>query len=489
MLIPRPMTEAILAPTPAFCRGSGQPGPRTFLFSAVLTFFLGLATFSVTHWTTSGMLVWSDGVAYFLYARSLIIDSDTDLTNDYESIADSYSSQALESFEANLSYAPDGKQVVVPWPPGSGLIMAPFYAAGYAVELIAAIIADRPPDSYGIIPQFFFGIGALTYGLLGFWATFYICRDYANAGTACLGTLTAFSAGTAVFYVFLNPSMAHAASFGLVSLLTLLWFRQWHDGISLKLFAAFSLLLGLLITVRFQNIIFGLLALPLLVRHLSSGQRISYVRLSLSGLLGLAPLSLLVLHTTNTPPGSDTQIAWANGVITIGEVPIDLKSPYFFDVLFACRHGAFHWSPVFAIGTLGLIVAAVRRDTRALALLTTLAAQVYLIGGLGMLGSSAADGAASPNWNNHWAGGTSFGMRYLTECTPFFAFGVATLLSALTNRLRWLLTTALFMLVCWNALLILAYGLNKVSRSYCVTYADMWRGIGDALKTLISMLS
>jgi len=473
---------------PRYCLESSRPTRRNLFFSAILTLCLGLAAFSVTNWTTSGMLVWSDGVAYFLYSRSLVIDFDTDLTNDYESIAPRYSSRALESLEANLRYTPDGDRVVVPWPPGNGLVMAPFYAAGYAVEILASSVSNRPPDSYGIIPQFFFGIGALAYGLLGFWATFYICKDFANAGAACLASLSTFFAGTAVFYVFLNPSMAHASSFGLVSLLSLLWFRQWRDGISLKAFSAFSFLIGILITIRYQNVIFGLLALPLLVRHISRTQDIRLIHLVLSGLVGLIPLSLLVMHTANTA-SSDAQIVWAaNGVLTIGKVPIDLKSPYFFDVLFSCRHGAFHWSPVFAIGTLGLIVAGAMRDARALVLLAILAAQVYLIGGLGMLGSAAADGTSSPNWDNHWAGGTSFGMRYLTECTPFFAFGLAKL-SASTHRLRWLLITGLFTLVCWNLLLVLAYGLNTVSRSYCVTYADMWKGIGDALKTLFSALS
>jgi len=482
------MTQPTEAIFPGYCIDSPRSTQRNFIFSAVLTLCLGLGAFSVTNWTTSGMLVWSDGVAYFLYSRSLVIDFDTDLTNDYESIASRYSSRALESFEANLRYTPDGNRVLVPWPPGSGLVMAPFYAAGYAVELLAASVSDRPPDTYGIIPQFFFGIGALAYGLLGFWATFYICRDFANAGTACFATLATFFAGTAVFYVFLNPSMAHAASFGLVALLTLLWFRQWRDGISLRTFAACSFLLGVLITIRYQNVIFGLLALPLLVRHMSRGQNIRFFHILLAGSLGLIPLGLLIVHSANSA-GSGAQIAWAaDGILTIGKVPIDLKSPYFLDVLLSCRHGAFHWSPVFALGTLGLLVSAARRDTRAVTLLAVLAAQVYLIGGLGMLGSAPADGAGSPGWDNHWAGGTSFGMRYLTECTPFFAFGL-TQLSASVHRLRWLLITGLFALVCWNVLLILAYGLNTVSRSYCVTYSDMWKGIEDALKTLLTALS
>jgi hypothetical protein len=42
--------------------------------------------------------------------------------------------------------------------------------------------------------------------------------------------------------------------------------------------------------------------------------------------------------------------------------------------------------------------------------------------------------------------------------------------------------------VLWNGLLILAYGLGTVSRSYCVSYGDMWVGITQALAKVVGRL-
>jgi hypothetical protein len=47
---------------------------------------------------------------------------------------------------------------------------------------------------------------------------------------------------------------------------------------------------------------------------------------------------------------------------------------------------------------------------------------------------------------------------------------------------------ALSLFVLWNGLLILAYGLNTVSRTYCVTYMEMATGVGQALTRVAGAL-
>ena len=136
----------------------------------------------------------------------------------------------------------------------------------------------------------------------------------------------------------------------------------------------------------------------------------------------------------------------------VGNYPIHLKSPFFFDVLFSCRHGAFHWAPILALGTIGLVWAA-RRESWALVLLAVLALQVYLIGGIGIADPSGRPVTFDPsNWNDHWKGGTSFGMRYLTECTPIFAAGLVVLFNISRSEAAMVLwRVGLAGLVLWNA--------------------------------------
>jgi hypothetical protein len=120
--------------------------------------------------------------------------------------------------------------------------------------------------------------------------------------------------------------------------------------------------------------------------------------------------------------------------------------------------------------------------------LLTILLQVYLIGGLGIVGSYDHGQPPATSWNDHWMGGTSFSMRYLTECTPLFGAGLAYLLSFRPALTR-LLIPVLPVLVAWNLLLILAYGMNTISHSYCVTFTGMLNGIGEAVRTVFGLLT
>jgi hypothetical protein len=469
--------------------------PRALALSALLTLLIGLAAFQVTTRTTSGFLVWSDGLAYFLYSRALVLEGHSDITEGYETLdklypADSKSgSRVMDSIRVNVGRNPNTGRIFTAWPIGAGVVMAPFYALGYVAERVVAAAMGRAPNSFGIIPQYFFGLGSLVFGWLGFWATFLCCRNVARANWAYLASLGIILGGPAVFYIFVNPTMAHAMSFGLVALLTLWWWQQWNEGTEPKRFAVLALLLGVLISIRLQNAVFGVLPAALLLLEV---RRSSWYKALVTALCGAAtasiPLLVQVLHSSfYGPPKAAALTLQSGGLLMIGNYPLDLKSPYFLDVLFSCRHGALHWAPILALGLIGLAWAG-RRDAWPWILLITIFCHVYLIGGLGISDlSGRAATFDSNNWNEHWKGGTSFGMRYLTECTPFFAVGLAGLMQATGRRIatQWW-GAVLILFVVWNGMLILAYGLGTVSHTSCVTYPEMAAGVGQALSKLVT---
>jgi hypothetical protein len=470
--------------------------PRRYLwFSIVITLAIGLVAFRVTVATTNGFLVWSDGLAYFFHARSLVLDGNSDITNEFDEFdrrypVDPNKSSVMDSIRMNTARDMQTGRVVSPWPVGMGLVAAPFYALGFGVESIVAFLQGREPDSYGLIPQYFFAFASLVFGLGGFWATYLCARQFAAEKASYLAAFSAVFAGPAVFYIFVNPSMAHAISFGLAAALVLLWLRGWFAGVGLRTMLLPGLLLGLLVTIRLQNAIFGLLLAALVIRELWRSGWLRSLGAAMSGLVATAiPVTALVLHSAAYGPAHAKFALQQGGVLMVGNYPVHLKSPFFFDVLFSCRHGAFHWAPILALGTIGLVWAA-RRESWALVLLAVLALQVYLIGGIGIADPSGRPATFDPsNWNDHWKGGTSFGMRYLTECTPIFAAGLVMLFNiSRTDAAMMLWRVGLAGLVLWNGLLILAYGLGTVSRSYCVSYGDMYVGVTQALAKVFGRL-
>jgi hypothetical protein len=139
---------------------------------------------------------------------------------------------------------------------------------------------------------------------------------------------------------------------------------------------------------------------------------------------------------------------------------LELSSPHFIGTLIDPAHGAFLWSPILAIGVLGLF-RLWRRDRLLAALLL-----------LGFLGQVYINGAFS-TW--HLSG--SFGFRRLIDSTPIFVLGLAALLEWLRPRLgRWPLLAAALLLIGWNAGLIANWTvLHPKQIRPGLVWPDLWR--------------
>lgn len=436
---------------------------------------LGSITFLLTiKMSRAGTLVKTDGLAYFLYARSVVIDFDTNITNEYEEldarIPAGYDNEMV-ALRKHGKRHPETGRIVVPWPVGSGLVMVPFYAVGWGVELVAAQISGRPPDSYGLIPQFFYGTGSLFYGLMGFWCIYLLCRRVEGADHTRMFHLPVtwisppvmICAGSTAFYIFISPSMAHAASLGIVALLVLLWWRRWDgeaEGIALLGF-----LLGVLVTVRYQNAMFFPLLVALVLKEWHRGSFLAAARQAVAGVAALlVPLMVQVVHYFNQHGFSRHGVGVESSSFQLEQNEVSIISYRFFDILFSCLHGAIYWTPIVGVALVGLFLAA-RREGWARVFAITFCTHVYLLGSL-------ADGTA----------GHAFGMRYLIETTPLLAAGLTFLLVQSRGRVPTPAWAALFAgLLLVNALLVLAFGAGTISGTHCVTHAEMIRGILEAL--------
>lgn len=447
---------------------------RTAAWSVALALTAGVCIFSLNSLVQDGSILRSDGIAYFMYARSIVLDRDTDLTPEYPEVLARFpgSNPVTSSLLLYSHRVPETGKVVVPWPIGAGVVMAPFYAIGYAAEYVLAAVQHRPPDAYGVLPQYFFGLGSVLFGILAFWTALACCARLTNLQGATLATVSALLAGPAVFYIFFSPTMSHAVSLGLVGLVTWLWLRCWQDG-SRRLFWL-GLLIGTIACIRYQNAVFGLMVLALVARDarrfgLGKGLRESAV----AGAGMLIPVSLQAAHYVAMNGASPGYRADGEFMV-LNHIGINLTSPQISAVLFACNKGAFYWAPVMAVGFAGLVYAAWHHGWARVALATCVA-DVMLISFLRHYGDT-------------FDLGVSFGMRYLTECSVAVAMGVAALIGKTpspTARYSWIALGAL--LSVWNLLLIMAYVLT-IPRSGCVTFPQMASGMVQAVTEVVALI-
>ena len=444
---------------------------KTVMWIALATLLVGTVSFLVTiRVSRAGTLVKTDGLAYFLYARSAVIDFDTDITNEYDTldarIPEGYDNMMV-ALRKHARRHPETQRIVVPWPVGSGLVMVPFYAVGWGAEVVVAKASGREPDSYGLIPQFFYGTGSLAYAVLGFWAMVHCCRRIARNRESWLAPLVLIFAGSPAFYIFISPSMSHSASLGLSSLLVLLWWRRW-DGESDDIVWP-ALVLGIMMTVRYQNTMFFPLLVALVLRKAVRESVVSAAKTAALGVGALLiPVAVQVLHYFRQHGfGSRYGVGVGSSSFKLEQNEVSVISWGFFDVLFSCLHGLIYWTPVVAFAIAGLVWA-LKKEGWARIFLLTFCTHVYLIGAL-------ADGTA----------GHAFGMRYLIETTPMLAVGLAWLLTRTAEKVpmaAWLGVFGFFAAI--NAALAMAFGMGTISGTHCVTHAEMLQGVMEALGRL-----
>lgn len=443
---------------------------RAVVASLLIVLVAGVAAHSIVVVASeSRSVVKWDGVAYFLFARTIVVDRDFDVASELE-MASGYFEQVSVADVRSFTYvSPTSGRVRLPWPLGSGVVMAPFYAIGWVAETSIATVTNRPADSYGNLPQRFFAVGSLVYCWLGMLCSYLICCAIAPRAQAALAVASVFLGGTLAFYTMVQPAMMHAASFGMAGLAVYLWWPMWHQWPQSKRMAVLGAVVGALLTVRYQNALFALLPAVLAVK-VAWYQGLRRMAMVTAATLGgfMVPASLLVVYEFWF---AGARVPSAAEFIAAGRNPLDWSSPHFLDVLFSCQHGLMYWTPVLGLGLIGLCLAA-RRCPWARVFVAITLANVWVIGGL----ESQA---------GNWSGGAAFGARYLTESSVFFAAGLAWLMAAVWKKLS-LMAASLILgtLVVANLLLMGLFVTKQISPIGCVTHRDMIEATISLLRTL-----
>lgn len=219
---------------------------------ATVLLFIMFFSYSPSEKLYRSQVVRSDGKGYFAYLPAVI--GHQDLTweasrKDELSLPEQRNQHYLHKNQDSILFDK--------YYPGVALLQAPFYTLGYLIES-----TFYEGNSYGFYPIFFFHLGSLFYGLLGFiLLKAFLKRCFENKAYINFVCLVLFFGSNLFYQPIFHPSFSHHYSFAMMCLFALLS-RVYLEESNWKNALYLGISLGLVFLVRPTN---GLIvfALPL----------------------------------------------------------------------------------------------------------------------------------------------------------------------------------------------------------------------------------
>lgn len=320
----------------------------------------------IAHAFVVGKTVYGDGRYYFAWMHTLARDRDLNFANEYRQM----------SIGEHL--APTGLPVNK-YSIGPGVFWIPPYLSLQSVM----------PGNWLSFPyQVFIGLTSVFAAISGL---ILMLRYLPGSGRISAVTLLLIAGATNLaFYGSVDSVNSHAISFFYASVLVaFLAMPRPHS-------AASGFMLGLLSTVRFQDVVFALLFIP--VRR-----KISWPMV----ILGFAVAFVPQVAVWYAMYGSVTNPYLAGGE-RFGLLSMNIPG-----VLFAPQSGLFLWTPVVAVGLYGLFT----EWKKYWAYIAVFLAELIIVA----------------SWSTWWQG-ASYSGRMFVSTLPFVAVGLSRVVSSISKR-------------------------------------------------------
>ncbi len=153
-------------------------------------------------------LVRGDGVGYYAYVRSLLIDHNLRFENEWLAGNSSFVQSRVDA-NGHLraeQYSPTG-YVKNHFSVGASVLWAPFLMAAHSLVLAMNHLgAHIPADGYSIPYLITMAAATALYGFLGLLLAFDLARRYFEERWAFLATIGIWSASSLPVYMYFNPS-------------------------------------------------------------------------------------------------------------------------------------------------------------------------------------------------------------------------------------------------------------------------------------------
>jgi hypothetical protein len=394
---------------------AGRPRGMALVLPAALAAAFSLAA-------AAGPEFRGDSASYFAYVRSAVFDHDLDFADEWEHWGYPAAPPTATGHRQNVQSA------------GPAVAWAPFYLLAHAYVKLGLAAAPYPPDGYSAPYRRAAALATVIAVGLGAALLHRAAASRFGAGVALLAVGAALAASPIAYYAFVVPTMAHGLAFAAAA--AVVW--AWHRAESRPSLASWTLLgaaVGLVALMRWQGIVCGLLAVPLLITQL----RRRTARASWAAAAAAAGIIVF----------SPQLLAWKilyGRFVTLpqGRGFLDWSSPHVWDTLVSADHGLFTWTPVLLLGLVGLGL--MLRDS-----------PVFATGALLVFVATAwVNGAV-----RDWAASDAFGARRYDVVVPLLAVGIGALLTRLAPLLArhplWAPAALLGALAVWNVGFVAAF--------------------------------
>lgn len=404
-----------------------------------------------------GHLIVGDGIYYYVYLRSALLDGDLEFTNDYTLYQEFNTDDPRKKEEMLSRKTPTGMAGNF-FSVGPAVLWSPIYIATH----LLAVLTGQAGDGFSIwyeAPILFLSIA---YGFAGILLMYRVVAGMFSKFAALAAILGIWLATNVVYYMGVSPSASHVLSMFTSALFVYLWWRGTARPDSLTRAARstqrdwflWGASAGLMALVRWQDGLIALLALfewiavvrqrrerfPARDRSTKTDSRFPGVSSHiLSGLLFLGGDFLVFLPQMvawNILYGSPFTIPQGYGFLGFWQ-------PEMLNVWFSTKRGLFTWTPLLLLAVIGFVPLYQKNKMLGASALVILVLETYV-------NSIVVD----------WWGGEAFGARRFISIMPFFALGLAAFIDGVRTRVSKnaiLLTLGAFVL--WNNLFLLQYNL------------------------------
>ncbi len=426
----------------SLARKLGRLSPRARLLILVWVLTLPL----VNPW------VRGDGVGYYAYIHALLIHGDLNFKSEWLHANPSFRMGRVDA-DGRLKasqYTANG-HVINHFAVGPSLLWAPFLVPVHGIVLgLDRLGWHIPANGYSRPYVVTMSLATCLYGFLAVWLGFVLAREFFDERIAFVAALGIWFGSSLPVYMYFNPSWAHAQAAFVVALFLWYWHRTGPKR-TLRQWIWLGLAGGLMLDVYYPNAVLFLLPLTdalgcwsRLFQEKEARQE-AWRRLAEQSAFALAVMIAFMptLVTRAIIYGSPFQTGYGG--------LWNWTAPYRLSVLFSSDHGLFSWTPLLAVGVLGLFLLRGKNRTLGRLLLLVFLLLYYLI-------ACYVD----------WAGISSFGNRFFVSLTPIFLIGLAAFLDGVrrwSKERRWVWRAscaAIGLLVLWNLGFIFQWGTQLV---------------------------
>lgn len=399
-----------------------------------------------------GRLIVGDGIYYYVYLRSAVLDGDLEFTNDY-TIYQAFNTDDPRKKEEMLSRKTPTGMAGNFFSIGPAVLWSPVFLVTHALATIFGQAGDG--FSYGYEAPILFS--SIAYGFIGIVLMYRVAAGMFSKFAAFVAILGIWLGTNVVYYMGVSPSASHVLSMFASALFVFLWWRhtphpsplpQMGEGAKRmrRDWFVWGMSAGLMALVRWQDSIIALLAFAEWIadgRRTTNDQRqpgfsfrpLSFVN-GLGFLLGAFVVFLPQMLAWNVLYGSPFTIPQGYGFLGFWQ-------PEMWNVLFSTKRGLFTWTPLLLFAALGFVPLYQKNKLLGACAFVILILQTYTNG-------IVVD----------WWGGEAFGARRFISLMPFFALGLAAFIDFVRPRISQnAILLALGAFLVWNNLFLLQYNL------------------------------